>query len=296
MERRMLGRTVLQVTSVCLGTSALGRAVGPLEILERALAGGVRFIDTANEYGAGASERLIGQLGRLGGLPPDTVVATKADPVDRGQEFSAARVRRSFEESCERLGVDRLGLFYLHDPQRYPFDRITGAKGALEGMLALRQEGLVEHLGVAGGPVDELIRYVDTGLFDVVLNHNRYTLLDRSAEPLISRAADRGLGFVNAAPFASGMLAKPPTARPTYQYRPPGPEIVARVARWRQLCDDWGVSLSSTALQFGLRNPAVSATVVGVSTVGQVERLLEDVAEPIPEGFWSAADGLPADP
>ena len=138
------------------------------------------------------------------------MLATKVDPDPRTGDFSGDRVRASLEESMERLGVDRIALLHLHDPERITFDEGVAPGGPVEALVDLRERGLVEHLGVAGGPVGLLQRYLDTGEFEVVLSHNRYTLLDRSAEPLFRSAAERGLGVLNAAPYGGGMLVEGP--------------------------------------------------------------------------------------
>ena len=147
MEIRTLGRTGLQVTELCIGTSALGsmpQTYGysvdedqALSTLRRVFQGPVRFVDTSNEYGRdGSSERLIGTVLReLGGVPDGFLVATKVDPDSTG-DFSGRRVHASVRESRERLGLDRLPLVYLHDPERLSFEDGTAPGGPLE---ALRQ-------------------------------------------------------------------------------------------------------------------------------------------------------------
>ena len=162
----------------------------------------VNFVDTSNGYGEdGTSERRIGAaIRQAGGLPGDVVLATKVDPDPRTGDFSGDRVRASLEESLERLGLDRIALLHLHDPERISFEEGVAPGGPVAALVDLRERGLVEHLGVAGGPVGLLQQYLDTGEFGVVLTHNLYTLLDRAAEALLRAAADRGLGVLNGAP------------------------------------------------------------------------------------------------
>src|SRR5919205_2902018 len=116
--------------------------------------------------------------------------------------------------------MSRLQLVYLHDPERITFEEATAPEGAVEALVALRDEGVVQHIGVAGGPIDLERRYVGLGVFDAVISHNRYTLVDQTAEPLIQDAVDRGVAFVNAAPYGGGMLVKGPDAVPNYCYSP----------------------------------------------------------------------------
>ena len=201
-----LGGTGLAVTPICFGTSPLasmaqlyGYAVEEERAVATVLAAfdsPVNFLDTSNGYGEdGAAERRIGAaIRRAGGLPSHVVLATKVDPDPRTGDFSGDRVRASLEESMERLGVDRIALLHLHDPERITFEEGSGPGGPVEALVDLRERGLVEHLGVAGGPVGLLQQYLDTGEFEVVLSHNRYTLarpLRRAAVPFRGRPRSR---------------------------------------------------------------------------------------------------------
>lgn len=301
LPRRPLGLTGLRVTPIAIGTSALGgmaRTYGydvaeedAVATIEAALTSPVNFIDTANEYGSGASEERIGKALARSPATDGVVLASKADPLPGGP-FDASRVLESFAESTARLGVERVKLFYLHDPDRYDFADIAAPNGALSGMERLRAEGLVDSIGVAGGDVDEMQSYVDTGAFDVVLNHNRYTLLDRSAEPLIRHAADAGMAFVNAAPYGSGILAGSSERQPRYRYRPAGDEVVATTERLRNLCRRFDTDLAAVALQFSTRDPRIASTVVGVSRPGRIRQLIANATIPIPEEVWSELDDL----
>jgi D-threo-aldose 1-dehydrogenase len=199
MLRRPLGQTGLSVTSLCVGTSALGSfpeqygyAVTEdqaIETIERALQGPLNFIDTSNEYGNGGdSERRIGMALRKIPLPSDYVLATKVDPVVGSLDFSATRVRRSVEESLQRLGQNVLQLVYFHDPEKITFDEGMAKDGPVQELARMQHEGLIRHIGVAGGPIDLMMKYLETGLFEVVLSHNRYTLIDQSALDLIKEA------------------------------------------------------------------------------------------------------------
>ena len=299
MRTRTLGSTDLAVTQVALGTSPLGSspAIYGYEVaadrarqtLRRAFTGPVTFLDTSNEYGEGRSETLIGEvLDSIGGLPAGFVVATKVDPDPRTHDFSGARVRASLAESLTRLHLDRVDLLHLHDPERISFEEATAPDGPVAALRSLRDEGAVRHLGVAGGSVDLLRRYAATGVFDVVLTHNRYTLLDRSAEPLIAEAAAAGMGVLNAAPFGGGILARGPGAAPRYAYRAATAEELARVRAIDRVCRDAGVPLAAAALHLSLRDPRIGSTVVGVSAPERVDRLVELTATEVPEELWDA--------
>jgi D-threo-aldose 1-dehydrogenase len=247
----------------------------------------VRSLDTSNQYSGGESERRIGRaIAEAGGVPRDFVIATKADPLPGDGGFSGERVRRSFQESTERLGGARFGVYHLHDPEWFDFETMVGPGSAVEAMEDLKKDGLVDAIGVAGGDLEEMRRYLDLGVFDVLLNHNRYTLLDRSADALIDRAVASGVAFVNAAPYASGILARPAAARPTYQYRPPSAEIVATTARLREACERHGIPLPAVALQFSTRDPRITSTVVGVSAPRRVDELVVNERIDVPAALW----------
>lgn len=298
MHDRPLGKTGLSVTPVCVGTSALGGFAElfgydvsedtAVATIRRAFEGPFRFLDTSNEYGHGGdSERRIGRaIAEAGGLPDGFVLATKVDPLVGSSDFSGDRVRASVAESLERLGLDRLQLVYLHDPQKISFEEGVRAGGPLEALIALRDEGLIDNLGVAAGPIDLELQYLATDAFDVVLSHNRYTLVDSTAEPLIKDATARGVAFVNAAPFGGGMLVKGPDAVSNYAYSPASEAILGRVRAMEALCREYVVPLAAAALQFSLRDERVASTVVGMSDPARVEQTVELAEWEIPEELW----------
>lgn len=303
-----LGVTGLAVTRICVGTSPLasmeqlygyqvseGRAV---ETVEAAFASSINFIDTSNGYGLdGAAERRIGVvIRRDGGLPPGAVLATKVDPDPQSGDFSGRRVHISLEESMQRLGVDHIELLHLHDPERISFDEATAPGGPVEALVEVKKQGLVDHLGVAGGPVALLQRYLDTGVFEVVLTHNRYSLLDRSAEALFREAQRHGIGVLNAAPYGGGMLAKGPAVQTKYAYGQRSTAIGAAALAMQSACEAAGVPLAAAALQFSLRAPFVDSTVVGVSSPERIQQTLELAEVPIPESLWAELARLSPDP
>ena len=303
-DRRVLGSTGLPVTAICVGTASLGSAsytygypvsaeVGEATV-EAALAGPFNFIDTSNSYGWGASETCIGAvLRRHGGIPDGIVLSTKVDADRVTRDFSGERVRRSVEESLTRLGLDSVQLMYLHDPEFY----LTAAEaladdGPVAALVALRDEGVLEHIGVAAGDVPLMRELVASGAFEVVLNHNRHTLLDRGAEPLIEDAVSRGMAYVNAAPYGGGILAKGLSRDHKYGYRPAPDAVVEAVAAMQRACDEHGVALAAAALQFSLRDPRVSCTVVGMSEPARITETIALATHPIPEELWPRLEAL----
>jgi D-threo-aldose 1-dehydrogenase len=264
-----------------------------IDTLLRVFAGPLNFLDTSNEYAAGESERRIGlAIKEAGGLPEGFVLATKVDPDPDTGDFSGARVRRSVDESLDRLGLDRLDLVYLHDPERVEFDYAFGTGGPVDGLRALRTEGVVRHIGVAGGPIDLMRRYVGTGVFEVVITHNRFTLLDRSAEVLLAESAERGIPVVNAAPFGGGLLAKGPAAQPKYAYAMASDRLLAAVRRMSDACRVFDVPLSAAALQFSMHDSRVASTIVGMSAPERIEQTITLAQVAIPTELWDALNSI----
>ncbi|HEV2091598.1 MAG TPA: aldo/keto reductase [Rubrobacter sp.] len=302
-SRRPLGGTGLSVSPVCVGCAPLGdmpetfgygvdeeRAILTLEAV---LESPINFLDTAASYGDGESERRIGEvLRRRGGLPGGVVLATKADRDLQTGDFSGEQMRRSVERSLKLLGLDRLQLCYLHDPEHGSFGHMMAPGGPVEVLQDLRDEGVIEHLGVAGGPIDMEIRFVETGLFEAVITHNRYTLLDRSAGPLLDVAAERGVALLNAAPYGSGILAKGPDAYPRYAYGEAPGEMVERAKVMQEACRQFGVPLAAAALQFSMRDPRIASTIVGFTRPDRVGQTLDLAVHPIPEELWERLDRL----
>jgi D-threo-aldose 1-dehydrogenase len=305
LPRRPFGSTGLQITPLTIGGGPLGSMPGNFgyEVsAERgvatavaALTGPVNALDTSNSYSRGESERRIGEaLRRIGGLPEGYVLSTKLDrDLDTG-EFSGDRMRRSIEESLGRLGLDRVPLLHLHDPEHISFDEAMAPGGPVEALVRMRDEGLAAAIGVAGGPVDLLRRFVATGGFDVALTHNRWTLVDRSAGPLLDEAAARGMGVVNAAVYGGGILAAGAGSTTRYAYREAPQELLTAVHAIEQLCGGYGVPLAAAAVQFSTHDPRIDTTVVGVSRPERIAESVELATVPIPPQLWDDVDHIVA--
>jgi D-threo-aldose 1-dehydrogenase len=265
-----------------------------ITLVTEILASPIKVIDTSNGYSDGESERRIGEgLKRAGGLRDGHWIATKVD--GRDGDYSGERVRRSIEESIARLGLDFLPLVHLHDPEFALDQGLDAPGGAVETLVSLRDEGVIGHLGVAGGDVRVMHRFLDLGVFEVLLTHNRYTLVDRSADRLISRAAAAGLGVVNAAYLGGGLLANPNGPR-MYGYRPAPDATVDAALALDALCREWGTNLATAALQFSLRDPRIDMSVVGISKSERLTSLSDSIAAELPEEFWAAAEALLPEP
>jgi D-threo-aldose 1-dehydrogenase len=294
-----LGTTGLTVSPLCIGCAPLGNMpdtfayeVGEeraLETVRAIFAGPINFLDTAASYGDGESERRIGiVLRELGGLPPGFVLASKADRDMQTGEFSGEQMRRSVERSLRLLGLDQIQLLYLHDPEHTSFEQAMAPGGPVEVLLRCQQEGLIAHLGVAGGPIELMTRFVETDLFAVAISHNRYTLLNTEADAFWDVCLRHGVAAVNAAPYGSGILAKGPSAYPRYMYSEAPQDLLERARQLEVLCQQYEVPLAAVALQFSLRDPRISSTIVGVT---RPERLGETVSLAqfsIPQELWLA--------
>jgi len=298
---RPLGATGLQVSAVAVGGAPLGSMPenfghevsrdDAVALVQHVLDSPVRVLDTANGYSGGESERRIGAgIAAHGGLPADFLVTTKVDA--QGRDYSGARVRASVAESKERLGVDVLPMVFLHDPEFHDFDALSAPGGAVETLMALREEGEVGHVGLAGGTVQEMSRYLALGGFEVLLVHNRWTLVDRSATELVAQAEEAGVALVNAAVYGGGLLANPRGGSTTYGYRPASPATLEAVAAMDRLCTEAGTDLATAALQESVRDPRVATTVVGLSTPARLDRLVTALQADLPEGLFAALHDL----
>jgi D-threo-aldose 1-dehydrogenase len=212
-----------------------------------------------------------------------------------GRDYSGARVRTSVAESKARLGLDHLPLVFLHDPEFHDFDEVAKPGGAVDTLLALRNEGEIGHVGLAGANVQEMARYLALGGFEVLLVHNRWTLVDHSAAELLDQAEAAGVSIVNAAIYGGGLLANPRGGSTSYGYRPAHPETLACVAAMDRLCTEHGTDLATAALQASVRDPRVSTTVVGLSKPSRLDALVTSLAADVPDAvFDGLADLLPS--
>lgn len=275
---------------VTLGASRLGERPGGPELAAALVASTLGNIDTSNNYADGESERLLGDALREAG--PDAaerVIYSKADRDSATDAFDGDRVRRSLDESLQRLGVDRLPLYHLHDPYTITFAEAMAPGGAVPALVELREQGVIGAIGIASGTIAQVHEYVETGLFDAVLSHNRLTLVDRSAEPTFALAKSLGMTVFNAAPFGGGTLAN---GSDSYGYREMPADFARHLARVRELAAEAGVDLAAAALHFSLRHPLVDTTVVGVTSVARLDALGGLIDADVPDTFFAAVDAL----
>jgi D-threo-aldose 1-dehydrogenase len=305
LTRRPLGQSGYSVAPLCLGTSGWGALRGGesdadrdarlTRLAERVLTDDpeLNIVDSSNIYGEGNSETVIGRvISRLGGLPADRVVMTKLDRDEETGAFDAAQMQRSLEQSLERLGVDRIQVLFIHDPEHIGFEASMAPGGPVDALIGMKDSGLAESIGISGGPVPMLQRFVDTGVFDHLISHNRFTLIDRSASALYEAAKAQGLGVVNAAPYGGGALSGRPGAGDRYGYRTAPPEVRAATDAMSRACAARGVPLSAAALQFSMRSPLVDTTIVGTSSADRFDASVADAAAPVPDELWAELDEL----
>jgi D-threo-aldose 1-dehydrogenase len=303
--RVRLGQSALEVTRLGLGCAPLAGLFAPVSeadaraVVDRAWDEGVRAFDTAPLYGSGLSERRIGaalrerpreqlvlstKVGRLlrAGGEPDRLFpgAERAAAVF---DFSADAIARSLEESLERLGLDRIDIALIHDPDEHLDEAISSSYPVLERM---RAEGALGAIGFGMNHPGPLARVVEETDVDCVLLAGRYTLLDTSALATLLPACERrGVGVIAGGVLNSGVLAGP-DGRATFDYLPAPADVLDRVERMSELCRRFEVPLAAAALQFPLAHPAVACIVVGCRSAEELStdaRLLE---WEIPPELW----------
>jgi D-threo-aldose 1-dehydrogenase len=294
---RPLGSTGLTVSAVCAGGSGLGSMPAvfgydvtrreAIDLVLRVFDSPLTWIDTSNGYSDGESELRIGlAIKEYGGLPDGFLVATKVDA--RDGDYSGARVRASVAESKERLGLDELPLVYLHDPEFHNFESM---RDAVDTLIQLRADGEIGHVGLAGGDTGELGRYLELGGFEVLLVHNRWSLVDHSAEDLFQRARSEGIAVVNAAIYGGGILANPSGAT-KYAYREAPPAVLEAVADMDKACREFGTDLATAALRHSVDNPDIAGTVVGITKPARVDALVAALELDLPDTLLNRLGSL----
>ena len=295
----------LSITNICFGTSALGNMpetygyeVDPSEAEETIQAifqSPINFMDTSRNYGMGRSEQLIGNvLKKIGGKPTNFVLATKIDRDMTTDVLDADVTRRSFDESIQALGTDQIDILHLHDPEHCKDVKdITKPGGALDALFKIKDEGLVNLVGLAMGDIDLMEKIIPNWPFDVLINHNRYTLLNRQADKLFDLAHEKGIKIFNAAPFCGGILAKgtSKTKRLVYQNVPE--KSLLPIVEIEKICNQFDIPLGAAALQFSIRDKRISSTIIGITKTERIIQTMEWATIPIPQEAWNKLLSLP---
>ena len=331
-ERLDLGRTGLPVTRLGFGGASIGGLFSAVtdddavRVVDHAWDLGIRTFDVAPLYGYGAAERRVGRalagrprneyvlstkVGRL--IRPVAEIASDADidrqalegkddafyvgtePVRPVFDYTADGVRRSVDESLARLGLDRIDIALIHDPDNHWSTAIGEAYPAL---ARLREEGVIRAIGAGMNQSAMLARFAREGDFDVFLVAGRYTLLDQEAlAELLPLCVERGIGVMIGGVMNSGVLADPrPGSR--FNYQPAAPGVVERARRLAAICDRHAVPLRAAAIQFPLAHPAVRSLIAGVRRVEHLDEYPELMRRPLPADLWAelrAEDLIPAE-
>ena len=309
----------MAVTELGFGGASLGNLyletsdTGARLAVDAAWDGGVRYYDTAPHYGLGLSERRLGAA-LAGRARDDYILSTKVgrllapnpaptgsdlesggfavpDDLVRRFDFSRDGVLRSLDASLGRLGVSRVDIVYVHDPDEHVDQAIAEAIPAL---AELRDQGVIGAVGVGMNQWQAPLRMVREADLDLVMLAGRWTLLDRSGAPLLGACAERGVAVVAAAPYNSGLLARDwPEADTHFNYGRPSGDILGRSRTLAGICRRHGTRLPAAALQFPLRHPAVISVAAGMRTAGEVDAALRLLSEPVPEAAWEELAGEP---
>jgi D-threo-aldose 1-dehydrogenase len=311
LPRARLGGTSLDVTRVGLGSAPLGGLFAPVgeaeaeATIERAWALGIRHFDTAPLYGFGLAEVRLGRflrtrpresfvlstkvgrlLRRVAGDSPTADPHYKGTPPERPVfDFSYDGVMRSIEESLVRLGLDRIDILYIHDPDRHYDQARDGAFAALD---RLRRDGSVGAIGVGMNQHQMLARFARSAPFDCFLLAGRYSLLDQGAlDDLLPLCVERNIAVVAGGVYNSGILANP---RPgaTYDYKAADAGQLERARKLQLTCAEHGIDLKAAAIQFVLAHPAVTSAVIGARVPQEIEASVAAAGQRIPIDFWRA--------
>jgi D-threo-aldose 1-dehydrogenase len=268
---------------------------------------GIRYFDTAPLYGHGLSEQRLGRA--LAGRPrAEYVLSTKVgyalrppegepvpsvfadvDALETYFDYSRDAVLRSFEASLDRLGVDRIDVVLVHDPDDHEDEALQQAFPAL---LALREEGVIAAVGCGMNQSAMLERFVERVDLDCVFLAGRYSLLDRSGGvALLPACAARGIGVILGGVFNSGILVDP-DASPTYDYEDAPDALIARARALKSLCEAHGATLPAAALQFAMHHTDVTAVLVGARSAGELIADVDAASMAIDETLWGEIDAV----
>lgn len=287
LPRAELGRTGLQVSQVSLGTGSLGEFFGPLPepdalaLVHACLDRGINFIDTSPYYGS-AEERL-GKA--LRGRRSDAYLCTKAGRYgDHDFDYSPAGLRASLERSLRLLQTDHVDILLLHDIEFVDLGPILDE--SIPALQALKAQGKVRAIGVSGYPLATMRRILSEAEIDVVLTYAHGTLLDNSIGTLQPLATGAGVGLINAASIAMGLLT-PGGAREDSDHRA-GAATKAAAARMNALCREAGVDLAFVANQYSIQRSGCPTTLIGTGRVRNIDAAIAAALSPIDEDLLAA--------
>jgi len=276
---------------------------------------GIRYFDTAAQYGHGRSETRMGKVLR-DYKREDYLLSTKVgrilEPCAPGEEnsghfvnpppfkirydYSYEGVMRALDEGLERLGHDYADIVYIHDVDVITHGSVEASdrridevmKGGYHALTKLRDEGVIKAIGAGVNEWEVCEKLANRGDFDLFLLAGRYTLLEQTAlDSFLPMCEERGIGIVLGGPYNSGILATGPIPGAKYDYTDASPEICAQVQKIQDVCQSHGVELAQAALWFPLGHPAVVSVIPGGQTPDEVRRNIKTLEKPIPEGLWA---------
>lgn len=284
MHRRLLGQTGLHVSVLSFGGSSLGGAfrqtddAESIRTVHTALDLGMNFIDVSPYYGATRAETVLGKA--LRGIERERFyLATKVGQYGEGEfDFSAARVTRSLDESCARLGIDYVDLLQCHDIEFADLNQIVNE--TLPALLKLKKAGRIGHIGITGLPLKIFPAVIDrapVGIVETVLSFCHYELNDSSLETLLPYFASKGVGVINASPTGMGLL----TPRGVPSWHPAPPALVAGARKAVEFCQSVGADIVKLAIQFAVAHPGIATTLVGSASPENIRSNIAYANEPI---------------
>ncbi|MEW9309366.1 aldo/keto reductase [Labrys neptuniae] len=318
-EKQKFGRSNIDVTAFAFGTAPIGNFLREIsepvadEMVQHAWNAGVRFYDTAPMYGHGLSELRLGQALRWKNRD-DFVVASKVGrvlrPARRSQidfapwvnaapnvmsfDYSYDGTMRAFEDSLQRLALERIDMLFIHDIDRFTRgdDQPEVFRQAMDGcwraLERLRSEGAVKAIGVGVNEWEVCHEALKQRDFDCFLLAGRYTLLEQEAlDGFLPLCQERGAAVLVGGGFNSGILATGAVPGAKYNYAPAPAAVMEKVARIEAVCRDHKVPLAAAALQFVVAHPAIPAFCAGTRTVEQLDQNLAWFSHPIPPDFWA---------
>jgi len=310
MQYRKFGRTDMVVPEIGIGGGYITGKNNDspdelaVSIVRRAMELGCTYIDTAPLYGTNhgklygyhRSEICIGMA--LKDWHGPCTIATKVGCFPQDFDYKRDSVLRSCEQSLKRLQRNTIDLLQIHQCEIPGFERIMETGGTLDGLRELQKQGIVRYIGVTGYDLEILVRLVDTGIFDAVLNYNRYDLYTQEAKwRLLPVAARHNVAYVAGSPLHSGMLGARRESRLESMAKR-GENVQAateRLARIDQLIAPYPDTLSQMALRYLLSDPQVAVVIPSASKVEQVEENVQAGARgPLPSDLVEALEAREA--
>lgn len=283
MIYRTLGKTGLKVSALSYGASPLGSVFRDIDEAEgirtvhTAIELGINFIDVSPYYGVTRAETVLGKA--LATLPRESyVLATKVGRYDKAEfDFSATRVKRSVDESLQRLGVDVIDLIQVHDIEFGSLDQVV--EETLPALREVQRAGKARFVGITGYPLHSFRYVVERAEVDTILSYCRYSLNDTALAGLIPDLQAREIGIVSASPLSMGLL----TQRGAPAWHPAPAALKAACVRAAEHCESKGADLSRLALQFAVAHEGIATTLVGTANPENLKKNAAWIAEPLDE-------------